>query len=192
MSNHRVRRHQSITRSHQQSWGITGIVIHWLSAVLVLGLFALGLWMTSLDYYDPWYKQGPQIHKGFGVVLFALLAGRLLWRLAHQSPPPIASHAPWERHLAQVVHLLLYLLLLIVMLSGYLISTADGRDLEVFGWFGIPALPLGIEHQEDIAGAVHYYLACTLIATVALHIAGALKHHFVDRDETLLRMIHRR
>jgi cytochrome b561 len=75
------------------------------------------------------------------------------------------------------------------MVSGYLISTADGRGIDVFGLFTVPATLQGIDHQEDVAGASHLVLAVTLIALALLHAGAALKHHFIDRDRTLRRML---
>jgi len=77
------------------------------------------------------------------------------------------------------------------MLSGYLISTADGRPISVFGWFEVPALLTSIPNQEDVAGLVHEYLAWGLVILAGLHGLAALKHHFIDRDPTLLRMFGR-
>ena len=77
----------------------------------------------------------------------------------------------------------------LIVLSGYLISTADGRSIEVFNWFEIPAFVTPIENQEDLAGDVHFYLASTLMVLVALHGLAALKHHFLDKDATLKRML---
>jgi cytochrome b561 len=88
-----------------------------------------------------------------------------------------------------LAHGLLYLLLFALMVSGYLISTADGRGLEVFDWFAIPATLSGLKGQEDLAGEVHLYLAWSLILLAALHALAALKHHFIDRDITLKRML---
>jgi cytochrome b561 len=82
-------------------------------------------------------------------------------------------------------------LLVLVTLSGYLISTADGRPLQVFGGLAIPATLSGLEGQADIAGAVHLALASSLIGVASLHALAALKHHFWDRDGTLLRMFGR-
>ena len=90
-----------------------------------------------------------------------------------------------------MTHLLLYLLLLAIMVSGYLISTADNRSIEVFGWFSVPATITDLPKQEDIAGWVHLILASTLIGLVSLHAAAALKHHFIDRDRTLKRIFGR-
>jgi len=86
---------------------------------------------------------------------------------------------------------LLYLLLFVIMFSGYLISTADGRAIEVFGWFDVPATITSIPNQEDVAGLVHKFAAFLLIGLVVLHAAAALKHHFIDRDRTLLRIFGR-
>lgn len=176
-------------RNTDQSWGVISIGIHWLVAIIVIGLFGLGLWMTSLSYYDAWYTQGPYVHKSIGVLLFALMVVRLLWRLVNTPTMPLPNHATWEKTVAHVVHLALYVLLFATMISGYLISTADGREIEVFHWFEVPAFTLGIEQQADIAGTIHFYLAVSLTSLVVLHAAGALKHHFLDKDDTLKRML---
>lgn len=176
--------------NNEQNWGVLSIFLHWLVALTVFGLFALGIWMTGLDYYHAWYQQAPLIHKSIGVILVGVLLFRLAWRLVNTNPAALSSHAPWEKKLSHIVHLLLYLMLFSIVVSGYFISTSDGRPIEVFSWFEVPAYPIGIEQQEDIAGAVHWYLALTLMALVALHSVGALKHHIIDRDETLKRMLH--
>lgn len=175
-------------RNHYNGWGGVAIALHWVSAVTVVGMFALGLWMTSLNYYDPWYRKGPDLHRSIGVLLFITTVVRLGWRLVSPPPPPLASHKAWERLVAAAVHVLLYLLLFAIMLSGYLITTADGRAVHVFDWFSIPATLTG-ENQEDVAGAVHLLLAWSLIGLVVLHAGAALKHHFIDRDSTLRRML---
>lgn len=178
-------------RNDRERYGLAAVLLHWLVALTVFGLFGLGLWMTSLTYYDPWYRQGPALHKSIGVVLFVVMLARLAWRLYSPPPSPLASHTPLERRAAHIVHGLLYLLLFTIMASGYLISTADGRAVEVFGLFSLPATLTAIPQQEDVAGAVHLTLAIALMVLVLLHIAGALKHHFIDRDRTLRRMLGR-
>lgn len=178
-------------KNSQERWGLVAISLHWLMALVVVGMFVLGLYMTGLTYYDPWYRTAPALHKSLGFVLFGLLLLRLLWRWFNPAPAPLPSHTALEQFAARAMHALLYLLLILVMISGYLISTADGRPVEVFGLFQIPALISSIERQEDIAGAFHLVLAITTLVLVGLHALAALKHHFFDKDRTLLRMLGR-
>ena len=178
-------------RNDQAHWGAVSITLHWLSALAVFGLFILGLWMTGLGYYDSWYQKAPSIHKGIGALLFIITAARLAWLPAVGRPTELTGYTPHERLAARFAHLVLYLLLFGVMVSGYFISTADGRPLEIFDWFAVPATISGLDGQEDIAGTVHLILAIALIMLAAIHTAAALKHHFIDRDSTLLRMLGR-
>ncbi len=170
-----------------RGYGLVAILLHWVMAVLLLVLFALGLYMVELDYTHPWYRTAPHIHRGLGVLAFLLLAVRWGWRLAN--PLPVPAGRPWERRAALWVHRLFYLLVAVVAASGWLISTADGRPVSVFGWFEVPAVFYGHENQEDTAGWIHRWLAWGLMALAGLHTAAALKHHLVDRDATLRRML---
>ena len=178
-------------RNSPTHYGLTSIVLHWLVAVAVFGLFALGFWMVGLNYYSSWYRTAPDLHKSIGILLFAVMLLRVLWRLLNPAPAALASHGQLTRLASKLGHGVLYLGLFGVMLSGYLISTADGRGIEVFGLFSVPATLSGIPQQEDIAGAIHEYLAWGLVIFAGLHGLAALKHHFIDRDSTLLRMFGR-
>lgn len=179
-------------KNTQQSYGLVSIVLHWLSAITIIGLFALGLWMDDLDYYHTWYKKAPDLHRSIGVLLVLVFVFRLVWRVSQTRPAPMASHKPWEVSLAHVVHWIFYGFLLLMFCSGYLITTAKGQPLYIFDWFSIPASITDIDNLEDWAGEVHELLAFTLIGLAVLHGAAALKHHFIDRDGTLLRMLGRR
>ncbi len=174
-------------RNDEQGYGAIAQALHWVMAVGVIALFGLGLWMTSLTYYDAWYHRGPYIHEGIGAFLIAALVFRLLWRIATPTPPD--THlTPLERHASVVVQWGLYGLLTAIMASGYLISTADGRGLNVFDWFSLPAV-IKSKGLEEPAGTAHFYLSMVMIGLAALHMIAALKHHFVDRDPTLTRML---
>lgn len=164
-------------------------VIHWSVAFAFFGLFAVGWWMVELSYYNAWYTTAPDLHKSIGLILLAVMALRLGVRTFTASPTPLPSHTLWERHLAHITHGLLYVGLFVVMISGYLISTADGRAISVFGIVEVPATVQGFPHQADIAGDIHWYGACSVMVLVLLHIVGALKHHFYDKDTTLKRML---
>lgn len=176
-------------RNTSATYGWIAIVLHWLVAVTVVGLFTLGLWMVDLSYYDPWYRSAPDIHKGIGILLFLVMLGRLVWRLVNPRPEPEPGMHRAERLLASAAHAGLYALLFAVMLTGYLISTADGRAIDVFGLFSVPATVHEIENQEDIAGEIHLALAITLVSIASIHALAALKHHFWNRDRTLKRML---
>lgn len=165
----------------------TAKLLHWLSALLIICLFALGLWMVELNYYSEWYKLAPHWHKSVGLCLFAVTLFRLLWKTGTKSPE--IEGQTWEKVTAKLVHHLLYLLLFALFISGYMISSADGRAIAVFNWFSIPGLGSVIENQEDIAGQVHYYLAVTVIGLACVHALAALKHHFINKDNTLSKML---
>ena len=164
-------------------------LLHWLSALLIIGLFFLGLWMRSLDYYSAWYQTAPNIHKQVGLLVFVLMTLRLLWRMKSPSVPALNTHKAWEIKLGHAVHLVLYVAIFVILFSGYFISTADNKGIEILGLFDVPPLITAIDQQEDIAGLIHEYVAYGLMALVGLHIAGALKHHFVDKDTTIKRML---
>jgi cytochrome b561 len=178
-------------KNSRLQYGVVSVLLHWLVAIAVFALFLLGLWMTGLDYYHPWYQKAPNLHRSVGVLLFLIMVFRLIWRWRVGVPEPLATHTRLERVGAHLVHFLLYLALFAVMVSGYLISTADGRPVDVFGWFQVPALLSGIEGQEDVAGRVHLFLGYLTMGLAALHMLGALKHQFIDRDRTLMRMFGR-
>jgi cytochrome b561 len=178
-------------RNSSSHYGMTSILLHWLVALSVFGLFGLGYWMVGLDYYSSWYKPAPDLHKSIGLVLFVVMLGRVVWRRV--SPPPVSlpNHDALTRKASKLGHAFLYVGLFVLMISGYLISTADGRGIAVFGLFEVPATLTSIPRQEDVAGLVHEYLAWALVIFAGVHALAALKHHFIDRDRTLLRMFGR-
>ncbi|PAU88241.1 cytochrome B [Pseudomonas sp. WN033] len=176
-------------RNTHTRYGLVTVLLHWGVAVTVIGLAILGLWMTDLSYYSPYYRSAPFWHKSTGIALAAVLVLRLLWRWINPKPAHLPNHARWEVRLASAVHGLLYMLLFLIVISGYLISTARGQGISVFGWFELPALVSGLPRQEDRAGDLHFWSAMLLLGLVALHALGALKHHFIDRDDTLRRML---
>lgn len=172
-------------------YGFVSVFFHWLSALTIFGLFGLGFYMVDLTYYDAWYKTAPELHKSIGLIFCALMILRLLWRRKQIKPNHLASHSTFERKAGKVIHNVLYVLIFMIMLAGYLISTADGRGIEIFGVITIPGFGSLIENQEDIAGLVHQWLAYLLISLAVLHALAALKHHLIDKDDTLNRMIGR-
>ncbi|MEO1067371.1 MAG: cytochrome b [Pseudomonadota bacterium] len=170
----------------QTGYGWVSRVIHWLMAISIVAMFALGLWMRDLDYYSPYYKTAPDIHKGVGIFLLGLLVVRLAWRALNRKP----SHggvSVLEQRASTFVHWVLYPLLFLLMVSGYLISTADGRAINVFGLFSVPSV-ITQKGLEAIAGQIHYYTAFVVIAIASAHALAALYHHFFKRDDVLRSM----
>ncbi|MFC1567911.1 cytochrome b [Pseudomonadota bacterium] len=170
-------------RNSSKQFGWVSIAIHWLMAAAIIGMFGLGVWMVDLDYYDPWYHRSLWIHQSIGMLLIFLLAFRLVWRLTN--PVPEIMGLWWEKR----VHRGHYLLMAAVMITGYLITTAYGRGVDIFGWFEFPALLPADKGRETTLGFWHMLLAWGFMGYIGMHAGAALKHHFIDKDITLLRML---
>ncbi|MEE4244019.1 MAG: cytochrome b [Kangiellaceae bacterium] len=176
-------------KNTSQNYGLVSKLLHWAVALMVISLFSVGVWMVELDYYSEWYKQAPFLHKSFGIVLAIIMVARLVWRWLNPRPEHLASHTHLEQLVAHIAHIVLYLLIFSLIASGYLISTADNRGIDVFNWFTVPSMGSFVENQEDIAGLFHEWIAYGLIGLVVVHALAALKHHFIDKDQTLKRML---
>ncbi len=176
-------------RNTSVQYGRINKAVHWVVALTVIGLFALGLWMTSLSYYHDWYRKGPDLHRSIGICLMLVMLVRVLAVHWMGKPKPLVTHSRAEVQLAKGVHILIYGLVFAVGLSGYLMSTADGRAVDVFSWFSVPSLGEFVPDQEDIAGDIHEWLAFGLIGMALLHGLAAIKHHLIDKDDTLKRML---
>ena len=188
MSNHHDELHSVGSNEIEVRYHGFSIFMHWLMALMIFGLFGVGFWMVDLTYYSAWYKTAPHYHKSAGILLALLLVVRLAVMFKKRKPAPLASHSKAVQLVSKLTHLMLYLLLFCIVVTGYLISTADSRGIEVFNWFVVPGFGEFFDQQADIAGLLHQWLAYGLIALVVLHALGALKHHFIDKDATLKRM----
>ena len=176
-------------RNGRDHYGLVSICLHWTIALGMIGLVALGAWMVGLTYYDRWYNDSLAFHKALGIAVLGLAALKFGWRLAGRGPgfgPEVRAH---ERAGATAMHWLLNALIVLLPLSGYLISTSEGAGVDLFGLVELPALVAVSAATRDLAIDVHFYLAYGAIGLVALHAGAALKHHFVDRGSTLRRML---
>ena len=174
--------------------------LHWVVAVTVVGMLVLGFYMATTRTYSLW-----PLHKSTGTVLLGVVLVRLAWRIRNGWPQPVGTYSRAERWLAKCVHVTLLAATLVLPLSGLVSSHAGGYDTTVFGWQILPDNPnhavVGADaiHKDkvnprnaalhDVLGEVHQTVAWVLTVAVALHLAGALKHHLVDRDGTLRRML---
>jgi cytochrome b561 len=162
------------------------IVLHWLLALALLGSFCVGLYMSDLPF-SPLRLKLYNWHKWAGISILALSLLRLLWRLAHRPPADVAMPR-WQRVAAHGTHRLMYGLFFAVPLAGWAYSSAAGFPVVVFG---VLPLPDFVPADKALAEAIkpwHGYLAFTLAGLSGLHVAGAIKHQFVDRDGLLDRM----
>ncbi|MBC7757031.1 MAG: cytochrome b [Bdellovibrio sp.] len=187
----------------------TAKILHWLIALGIFGMFALGWFMadipkeaakqTVFDIFDlgifHWTvpeEISPRsfyfnVHKSFGVTIFALIIIRILWRLTHTPPALLASYKAMERKLATGAHRLLYVLMIILPLSGVIMAVYSKYGIK---WFGIDFIK-GLDNNplRLIFKSAHEIIGLILVAIIVIHILGALKHQFIDKDETLKRML---
>lgn len=186
----------------------TAVILHWLIALVIIAMFALGWYMTELpkeaakqtafDLFDlgvyTWQLSeavSPRnfyfnLHKSIGVTLLALIVLRVLWRITHRPPAMLASYKAWEKKLATGTHHLLYLLMVAMPVSGLIMAMSGKYGVK---WFGIDILE-GLDNSmlRDIFKEAHEIIGAILLLAVILHIAGALKHKFIDKDDTIKRM----
>jgi cytochrome b561 len=163
------------------------VVLHWLVALLILAGFPLGIYMVDLPL-SPDKLRLYSYHKWIGVTVFVLVAVRLGWRLTHTPPPLPEGMAAWQRRASAIVHGLLYVLMIAIPLSGWLMSSAKGFQTVWFGVLPLPDLLQKDRELGDLLAGVHKALNFTLLALVILHVAAALKHHFIERQPFLQRM----
>lgn len=186
----------------------TAVILHWLIAIFIFLMFGLGWYMADLpkeapkqmayDLFDlsiyTWNlatEVSPRtfyfnLHKSLGVIIMALITLRVIWRLMHQPPAPLASYKAWEKKLATGMHHLLYLLMVALPLSGIIMSAYSKFGLKFFGI----SLIQGLDNtpMREVFEEVHEVIGIVLLVVIAVHIAGALKHKILDKDETLKRM----
>lgn len=157
-------------------------IFHWLMALVITITFALAFYMTSLNKENPDRLFFYSLHKSFGVLSLILLVARIVNRFLHKAPELPQTIAPYLVKLAKITHILLYLLMCLVPLSGYLMSNAFGYPVKLFGMI----LPVLIETNFDLAknfSELHEFFAFTLLGLIILHILAVLKHHFIGANK---------
>ncbi len=159
---------------------------HWAIAFLMVFMLGLGLTMGGVNYGIPRHNLY-DLHKSVGLLILLLTIGRILWRFASIPPEALDTHAAWERVLAKAAHLFLYFALLAMPLTGWLMSDAAGRSPTFFG-LPVPHLLQPNDELRNWFGFAHHWIAYGVIGVIGLHVAGALKHHIIDKDATLRRM----
>lgn len=175
-------------KDSSSGYGLVSILIHWISALLILFLFGLGVYMVDLTYYDDWYHKGPELHVSIGLLVLLIMLVRIVWRIVNPTPIDLPAK-PVQQKTAKLVKLALYLFIFVVIISGYLMTTAEGQAASMFNVLKFPVITQLSSANVDLAGEIHEYFAWAIIALVVLHALGALFHHFVMRDRTLVRIV---
>jgi cytochrome b561 len=174
-----------------EKFGLLAKVFHWIIAISIIGLIWLGWYMVDLSYYDKWYNRSLDWHKSLGMLVLGAAILKIGWQLYSPTPKTLKKLENWERLSANTVHIILIAMMILIPVTGYLISTSNGMPVDVFGWFDIPAPVSKNKGLRDLAIELHYYLAYATAVLVLGHIGAALKHQFIDKDGTLLRMLWR-
>ena len=168
----------------------TGVAIglHWLIGLAILVSLGVGLYMVDLSL-SPTKLRLYSWHKWAGVTIFSLVLFRYIWRITHP-PPPLSHDMPhWQRMVAEATHYLLYALMIAIPLTGWLMSSAKGFQTVYFAVLPIPDLVNKNKELGETLTLVHRYLNFLMIAIIGAHICAALKHHFIDKDDLLRRML---
>lgn len=176
-----------MTPVSQQVYSWPALVLHWLAAALIVAGFALGLSMVDLPF-SPQRIKYYSWHKWIGITVWLLAVLRLAWRLL-VPPPPLLPMPDWQRRIAAATHHLLYALMLLIPISGWLYSSAAGVSVVYLGWVPLPDLVQASKPLAANLKLVHQAGNLTLLVLVLLHVSAALKHHLLDRDQTLARML---
>lgn len=171
-----------------QRYGFIAILLHWFMAILIIVLIGMGLWMTNLPISLQklkWYGW----HKEWGIVVLIFVMFRLYWRFINTRPLLPHTLPLWERISAILVHWLFYFFMFVMPISGWLLSSSAGLQVSFFDWFLLPNLITEDENNRALFTFIHTYLAYLLIAFICLHVAAALKHHFINKDDILKRIL---
>lgn len=171
---------------------LVAIALHWLLALAIVGMFGVGAYMTDLPI-SPLRIKLYNWHKWAGVTFLALTVLRVLWRVTHRPPalPAAVSNAmpPWQTQAYHATHHLMYVLFFVVPLAGWAYSSAAGFPIVWFGQIALPDLWAKNEAVAELIKPLHQLSAYALMGLAALHVAAALKHHWVDRDGLMQRML---
>ncbi len=174
----------NIVNSNQQ-FGLVSKLIHWLMAALIILIIAVALYMDELPRGAEKFEW-VSLHKALGFCALTAVLLRIIWHRITKTPAPLGDG--WQLKLAHLGHTALYLLMLFIPLSGLMMSLAKGHDVVVFNWFTISAFNEKYEMLADITSFIHEGGANLLYLILALHIAAALYHHFIMKDDTLKRI----
>ena len=165
------------------------MTLHWLVGIAVIATWRIA---EAAEQAPNREARGEIMgnHFALGVVIFSLVAIRLIWRLTNPPPAQMANHAGWERVLAKATHYAMYTLLLVMPLAGWFAMSSFDSAISVWGLFDVPKLPVPVnEALGEQIFEVHAIAGTTLLVLIAVHVLATLKHTFIDKDGTIFRML---
>src|SRR3989338_7569639 len=176
-----------IFKNTKNRFGVITIMLHWLMAAMMVGLTIIGLWMVripvslqKLQFYG-W-------HKEWGMLVLMLVIVRLAWRMRNITPA-LDAIPKWEELAARAVHWAFYFFMFALPITGWLITSSADLPVSFFGLFAFPNLISGNEANRLLFSKIHEWLGYALIATFCMHTGAALKHHFINKDNIMRRML---
>jgi cytochrome b561 len=175
-------------KNTENRYGVMAILLHWGMAMLVIGMLALGLYMTNLPLG---LKKIKLIgwHKEFGILILMLVCFRFGWRVSGIVPRLPSEIPQWQKIAARLSHFALYFFMFAMPLTGWMMSSAANFSVSFFGWFTLPQVISPNPDLKTLLGEIHKWFAYGLIATICIHIGAALKHHFINKDNVLIGML---
>lgn len=182
-----------MTDSAQNRYSTGAIVLHWLIALAIIGNWVLAQYAEQLEEQklEAQHQAAMGTHFALGMTVLILSVLRIVWRLVNRPPGSNPAHSAWERRLASVVHKLFYVLMIALPFTGYMMlqTYLGGMDVSMFGLFDLPGIAMAKDEAANrVFHDLHEVFALMMLVLFALHVLGALKHHFRDRDDTLRRI----
>jgi cytochrome b561 len=175
-------------KNTKTSYGWVSRFLHWFIFLAVAGMLAVGLYMED-QKITPDILKLYGLHKSVGITILALAVLRLIWAVSNTAPDMLGLEKPWEKLAARAVHGLLYLCLFLMPLSGWLMSSAAGYPVSVFGLVTLPNLVEPSKALHELAEETHELVAYGFMGLIAAHAGAAFLHHFKKKDRTLIRKI---
>lgn len=191
MPTSRLTDHTAAAVSSGAGWSTIAKLLHWTIAALIVAQFVVG-WMAVSWRLSPTKLDLFVWHKSTGMLVLALVVLRLAWRATHHPPPWPTDMPRWERLAAALTHGLLYAAMIAIPLTGWVVSSAAGVPFSIYWRIPLPSIAPTDRHLAEVVAGVHGALGIALIVLLVIHIGAALRHHYIKRDDVLLRMLPRR
>jgi cytochrome b561 len=175
-------------RNTYKTFGSIAKGIHWIMVLGFIALYVIGYYMTSLPLGPEMFEK-IGIHKSIGFIVLVLAVLRLAWRLINPTPDLPDEMPPMERLGAHLSHIALYAVMIVMPLSGWAMSSAANFPISVFGWFTLPSIMAPSKPAVEFLKEFHEVMAVCILVLLAVHVAAALKHHFINKDDVLTRIL---